>query len=222
MKPRSSNQRSHALTLVEVLLIVLLLAVLAAIILPGLAAAKRRSGIFCQNQIKQIGLAFQIWQADHDGKFPMEVLVASGGVMELAAVGNAVAIFQVVSNELGTPKILIYEKDRNKNFATNFNSGFSAKNISYFVGLDANKNLPQTFFSGDDNFAIGGVPVKSGLLELSTNSPITWTAERHKYQTKFYGNIGLVDALFVKSATDGELRNLLKQTGLATNRLAIP
>jgi hypothetical protein len=35
---------------------------------------------------------------------------------------------------------------------------------------------PQMILSGDDNFEISGVPVKSGLLELSSNAPISWTA----------------------------------------------
>jgi hypothetical protein len=78
-------------------------------------------------------------------------------------------------------------------------------------------NSPQTFLSGDDNFAIGGVSVKSGLLELSTNALITWTAARHK----FFGNIGRADDYVETITTDG-LQKLVQQTGVATNCLAIP
>jgi len=55
--------------------------------------------------------------------------------------------------------------------------------------LDASTNYPQAFLSGDDNFEIGGVPVKSGLLQFSTNTTIAWTGARHE----FAGNIGLAD-----------------------------
>ena len=48
---------------------------------------------------------------------------------------------------------------------------------------------PQRFLSGDDNFAIAKVPVKSGLLAFSTNASIAFTAERHGNG----GNIGLAD-----------------------------
>jgi hypothetical protein len=71
--------------------------------------------------------------------------------------------------------------------------------------------------SGDDNFEIGGVPVKSGLLELSTNTPISWTAARHK----FVGNIGLSYGS-VQQVTQSGLRQAVQQAGFATNRLAIP
>jgi prepilin-type processing-associated H-X9-DG protein len=73
------------------------------------------------------------------------------------------------------------------------------------------------FLSGDDNFAIGGVPVKSGLLQLLTNTPVAWTKTRHK----LYGNIGLADGSVQQLTTDG-LRQALQQTGVATNRLVIP
>jgi hypothetical protein len=55
------------------------------------------------------------------------------------------------------------------------------------------------------------------LLELSTNAPISWTSARHH----FAGNIGLADGS-VQQFTIQRLQNALQQTGLATNRLAIP
>ncbi|HEX3857547.1 MAG TPA: type II secretion system protein [Verrucomicrobiae bacterium] len=217
MKPRFSNQRNQALTLVEVLLVIVVLAALALIILPALSAAKRTGGSRCVTNIKEIGLAFQIWEGDNNGKFPMEVSVMNGGAKESAVIGNVVAIFQVMSNELSTPKILLCQKDKDKNYATNFNSDFSAKNISYFIGLNADKDHLQSFLSGDDNFAISGVPVKSGTLELSSNAAIAWTTTRHNR----VGNIGLADGS-VQMLNNPQLPSFIQATGLATNRLTIP
>ena len=170
MKPRFSNQRNHALTLVEVLVVIAVLAVVAAVFLPMLAAINRKSSrVDCVNCLKQIGLAYRIWAGDNNDKYPMQVSVTNGGAMELIATGNVAACFQVMSNELGTPKILICPADTDRIAATNFTSDFNNSKISYFVGLNANTNSQQVFLSGDDNFAIDGVPVKSGLLEFSTN-----------------------------------------------------
>jgi hypothetical protein len=98
-------------------------------------------------------------------------------------------------------------------------AGLASSNISYFVGVDVtNDTNPLMIISGDANFEIGGVLVKSGLLEFSTNAPIAWTATRHIT----YGNIGLADGS-VQQVTSSRFRQwLLPQTGLATNRLAIP
>jgi prepilin-type processing-associated H-X9-DG protein len=101
--------------------------------------------------------------------------------------------------------------------ATNSWRELNNQNVSYFVGLDASAENPRTILSGDDNFEIGGVPVKSGLLEISSNMPIAWSAARHK----FGGNIGLADGS-VQSVDNIGLSKLLDQSGLATNRLAIP
>jgi prepilin-type processing-associated H-X9-DG protein len=122
-----------------------------------------------------------------------------------------------MSNELSTPRILICPADADHACATNFGAGFKNSHISYFVGLDATETNSQAFLSGDDNFAISRVPVNSGLLELSTNAPIAWTAARHK----FAGNIGLADGSVQQLSQNG-LRQAVQQTGVATNRLAIP
>ena len=222
MKPCSSNQTNHALTLVEVLAVISIVAVLILIFLKK-TQSELRSGrlesanIICIDNLKQIGLAYRAWEGNHGDKYPMETSVTNGGTMELANGRNAWINFSVMSKELSTPKILICPADAGKIAATNFTNDFDNSKISYFVGLNAVENYPQTLLSGDDNFEIGGVPVKSGLLELSSNTPIAWTAARHK----FVGNIGLADGS-VQQATSSYLRQLVQQTGLATNRLAIP
>lgn len=232
MKPRVSNHKSAALTLVEVLVVIFILFVLAALLLPTLAPIKDRRRGQCVMNLKQIGLAYFVWAGDHNGKFPMQVSVTDGGTMELTTNGkNPWLNFLVMSNELNTPWILICPVDRDRAIATNFPAGFSAKNISYFVGLDAGTNHPQMFLSGDDNFAIGGNPVKSGLLELSTDEPIAWTSKRHDspYQPHLWtptrhnygGNIGFADGSVMQTSNSG-LTNWLQKTGAVTNRLGIP
>ena len=216
MKPRFSNQQNHALTLVEVLVVITVLAVLAAIFLPAIAAYKVRKLQIrngCVNNLKEISLAYRVWEGDHGDKYPMFVSVTNGGAMELVATGNVAACFQVMSNELYTPKVLVCPEDTSRIAATNFTTDFGGSKISYFINPDAIEAYPQMILSGDDNFEIGGILVKSGLLELSTNTPISWTAARHK----FVGNIVTADGS-VQQMTQSGLRSAL----IATNRLAIP
>lgn len=217
MKLNRSNRSRRAFTLVEVLVVVIVLFVLAAMILPNLAGSHRSSRIGCVNNLKQIGLSYRLWEGDNGDKFPMSVSVTNGGTMGLANGRNAWINFLVMSNQLSTPKILHCPSDTDTFAATNSWSELNNQNVSYFVGLDASENDPQAILSGDDNFEINGVPVKSGLLEFSTNAPIAWSAARHK----FAGNISLADGS-VQSVTISGLTNLVHQTGLATNRLAIP
>jgi type II secretory pathway pseudopilin PulG len=222
MKPCRSNQNSRAMTLIEVLVIIFVLAVLVAMVLPALSRAKRRGGPNCYGNLREIGLAYQIWAGDNGGKYPMEVSVSNGGTMELFSNGSQFQNFPflnylAMSNELSTPKILHCPGDTNHMAATDFGTSFNNSSISYFLGLDASRKFPQAVLCGDDNFEISGVTVKSGLLQLSANTPIAWSAARHK----FVGNIVLADGS-VQQLNNSDLTNLLHQTGLATNRLTIP
>ena len=220
MKPRCSHQRNHGWTLIELLVVIGVVAIFLALIDfgPPPSAKRKAQRIQCVNNLKQIVLATKIWSGDSTARYPMEVSVARGGTLGLNTNGdNAWLNFLVMSNELSVPKILLCPSDINR-FppATNFSSELKNK-ISYFIGLDATDEYPQRFFYGDDNFEIGGIPVKSGLLEILTNEPIAWTSARHKT----IGNIALVDGS-VQTLSNSNLLNRLHQTGLATNRLAIP
>ena len=222
MKPRISHHKITALTRVEVLVVVSIIAILILIFLKKTESDIRTGRLYsanitCINNLKQIGLAYKVWEGNHGDKFPMQTSVTNGGTMELANGGNAWINFAVMFKELNTPKVLICPADTDRIAATNFANGFNNSKICYFVGLNAAENYPQTLLSGDDNFEISGVPVKPGLLELSTDAPSSWTAARHKFD----GNLGMADGS-VQQATSSYLRRSVQQTGLATNRLAIP
>jgi prepilin-type processing-associated H-X9-DG protein len=234
MKPRFSNQRNRALTRTDVVVVVAVVAVLAFLaisLLPEGGGNKRRPAqVNCINNLKTIGIAYRLWEGDNNDEYPMAVSVTNGGAMELVVTGNVTACFRVMSNELSTPKILLCPEDTRRVWATNFSIGFDNSHISYFVGLDADERKPQMLLSGDDNVAISSIPVKSGLLELSTNTPVTWTSLRHvAYNSHFWtaaryrfvGNIGFADGS-VQQATTDDLEKALQQTGVATNRLVLP
>ena len=142
--------------------------------------------------------------------------VANGGVNELIFSGDITPIFYALSNELGATIILTCPADLKRSYATNFSADLKGK-ISYFVNVDASDAYPQMILAGDDNFEIGGVPVKSGLLDISSNTPIAWTAARHNRA----GNIALADGS-VQQLTNPGLTNCLQTTGAGTNHLAIP
>ena len=80
-----------------------------------------------------------------------------------------------------------------------------------------NADNPRMVLSGDDNLTINGIPVRSGILELSANTPVSWTATRHGK----CGNIVFADNSVAEESPYG-FQQALQQTGLTTNRLAIP
>ena len=118
--------------------------------------------------------------------------------MESVATGNVAACFQVMSNELSTPKILHCPEDTHRTYATNFSIGFSDANISYFLSLDAAEMYPQMILDGDDNLLVDGKPVQPGILNFRTGSTIAWTKDRHHG----VGNIGMADGSAQQTASE--------------------
>ena len=218
MQPRLSRQRETGMTLFEVGVMAAIVLFLAALFLPRILRPRRPyAGVNCVNNLKQVGLACRIWEGDNGDIYPTGISVTNGGSMEMAQTGNVVQTFLVMSNELSTPRILYCPDDVSRFDAGTF-AGLSNSNLSYFVAVDVTNDVnPNLIISGDCNFEIAAKPVKSGLFSLWTNDPVAWTATRHKG----YGNLGLADGS-VESASASGLRNYLRQTGLATNRLAIP
>jgi hypothetical protein len=205
------------MTLIEAVVILFALALLTLTMVPALIAAHHpnRERISCVNNLKQIGLAYSLWAGDHGGRFPMNVSVTNGGTAELVRTGDAWKTFQVMSNELLSPKILVCPADlRHVRPAAGF--GDELKNrMSYFIGLDAQTNDPHALLSGDDNLAVNGARVLPGELNLWTNSA-TWDRERHH----FVGYLGLADGSVLSAKRVGF--NSSPGTLFATNPVVIP
>jgi prepilin-type N-terminal cleavage/methylation domain-containing protein len=212
----SPRERAGAFTLLEVIVVIIILAIVALVFLPAFHVPRTPARrISCVNQVKQVGLAFKSWAIDHTDQFPMQISTNAGGTRELANGPSVSVHFRVISNELSTPKLLVCPADLKRSSATGF-SALQNINISYFVGVDALTTNEQMLLSGDRNIT-NGTRVKNGMLELTTNQPVGWTADLHMLQ----GNIGLADGR-VQQVTSSRLRGAIASTGVTTNRLAMP
>jgi hypothetical protein len=226
MKLRFRNNRTHALTRTEILVIVAVLAVLAIIFLPRLtrkAPSPRQqpsTRINCVNNLKQVGLAFRIWAGDNNDKYPMSVSVTNGGAMELIADGDVAGCFQAMSNELSTPKILICPADTGRVSAVNFRKNFDNSHISYFINPDAKLSYPPQIMSGDDNLAVDDTPVTSGVAMIPYKD-VSWTVDRHVSA----GNILNADGSVMEVSSAGlqkAAKLSIQGTPAGANRFAIP
>ncbi len=216
MKILSPSKHRRALTAVEVLVVVAVVALAIVILLPMFErhAHTRSPRISCVGNLKQVGLAFRIYANDNNDLYPMAVLEADGGAKEAVERGEMFRIFEVMSNELSDPRVVICPAD-DRTAATNF-SNFNNSHVSYFVGLDAVGTKPDMILSGDRNIAIDDQSL-SGIVSLRTNATLAWMKSIHEHA----GNIGLADGS-VQQVTTPMLYQLLRNSGDGENRILFP
>jgi len=201
-------------------------------LLPDMSDAKaKQKRIACVNNLKNIGLALRVFSTDHGREFPMNLAVANGGAREwLTDETQLWRHWLTVSNELLDPKRLLCPSDFQRQTPKHFLSGSEPltwagltnnSHLSYFLGLNASEENPQTILAGDRNLTTNGVAFGPGRLLLTTNIVLGFTHEIHDYA----GNILLGDGS-VQQVSNFRMQEAWHDasvsSGLATNVWLVP
>jgi len=241
---KNLRKTMRAFTLIELLVVIAIIAILAAMLLPALARAKARAQrINCVNNLKQVGLAFRTFALDNQDQYPMSASGLGITASWLTDAQREYVYFQVMSNELSTPKILICpsEVDSGRIPATTFAQtavspqipfgalaagtvswgGGTSSNISYALGIDCSEQFPNMLLTTDHNMGTGNPPtvMYRTAVALGTNPPtsgdIGWMDNMHQKN----GNAGLADGS-VQQLSRTKLQDALRNSGDNTSHTA--
>lgn len=197
------------MTLIEVTVVVFVLGMLIAMVLSMLIGAKGKvRTIQCVNNQKNVGLALRIFSTDNEGQFPIQRSVTNGGVHELVTNSSQLwRLWLAISNELGTPKILLCPSDRERRFAKpffgeaeepTFKGITNNAHLSYFLSVNATEDEPKSILGGDRNITTNGVAAGTSRLVLTTNHVLGFTKDLHRS----WGNTLLGDGSMMQGSSE--------------------
>jgi len=196
------------------MVIIAIVMVMLGLFLPSIITIKSPApGLYCAKNLKQIATAMSQWSTDHQGRQLMRISTNSVGEITVADSTNLFRYFQMMSNQLYSPKMVLCPSDSERSAANDFGAGFGRKNLSYFIGLGADETNPNAFRAGDRNLT-NGLPITNGLFAMATNLPFGWTKKIHNG----WGNAALADGS-VQHFTSSRLTGA---AGSGTNWLIMP
>jgi prepilin-type N-terminal cleavage/methylation domain-containing protein/prepilin-type processing-associated H-X9-DG protein len=192
------HTRAGAFTLLELLCVIAIIGILAALLLPAISKSRLPAKrVQCVNQLRQIGIAFHVFAHDHNGRFPMAVPTDEGGSLEFTR--NAYEVegdfyfgfrhFQALANHLVDPRPLVCPMDAERVPVRQFQHLMN-ENVSYFVNLVASYDAPQSVLAGDRNIALAQGVMGTTMLRISSAQELRWTRDLHQFK----GNVLFADA----------------------------
>ena len=165
-----------------------IICILAALLLSALSQTQRRADrIHCLSDLKEVGVAFQMFAHDHAGRFPTQVPVSEGGSQEFLQASYLVKgdfyfsyrHFLTLSNELVAPKLLVCPADT-REAATSF-STLNNSNLSYFVAAYARLGEANSVLAGDRNLS-NNLHTPQSRLWIGPGNSLWWTRELHRFK----------------------------------------
>ena len=199
------------------------IALLALVAAPLLASSHPDSKRFgCYNNLRQIGIAGQIWANDHADRLPWVTPVSEGGTRPNPGTKPAVAWVDLItlSNQLFSPRVFACPQDSATKVAANWSSGasgfantiFRGNALSYFLSYHGEPVFPRSVVIGDRDLRPSslGSPSTCGRAFVtgyatvnSQDFSVSWTNVVHARAGHFLfvdGSVAFIDNRHVLGA----------------------
>lgn len=195
-----TSRRNNGFTLVEMLVVIAIIGILAALLLPVLSQGKARAlRMACVSDLRESGVAYHIFNNDHNGKFPTQTSTNEGGALEFVNAGRQIQgqfyfsykFVTPLAGSISSPSLFACPADLERPAATNFDQ-FNDTNLSYMVGIVPDADDPRTVLLADrglpDRLLTNTAPPNATLRHIPAVFPKAWAGVHDRY-----GNILFAD-----------------------------
>jgi len=220
MKASQDKSGRDGMTLVELLVVIAVIVILAAMLLPAKTSRGPAYRVRCLSHLHQIGIVCLMYETDNGGRFPLLSPEQQAAKIAPLPDTHAAAYFRKLVRYLGPAPYPTFAcpLDSSRPSATNADT-FSDLNVSYFLNVDSSfsNNPAQSILAGDRNLTINSTPVSSGMLTITTNLDLNWSKTIHIRG----GNEVYADGHAEMDRTNRFLILFVQQL-TATNRFIVP
>jgi hypothetical protein len=219
MRPRLIRPRTFAFTLLELLVLIAIICILAALVQPPRGGKNKARQIMCLSNQKQVAIGLTLFSGEHQGAFPARVSVTNGGAMEQMLTGDVVPCYVILSNSIANRHVFLCPADKSR-LPAEQGQPITRTNVGYFISLDSSPtNLPATtVLTGDRHLIASSRPIGPGLFSLTAQQALEWTAELHK---PVGGAFSFADG-HAEWVSPKSLAEVVARQNMPTNRLAVP
>lgn len=189
--PRHLSGGSQAFTLTELLVVIVIIAILAALLLPAMASAREKGRrTVCISNARQIALGLQVYVQDHDGRIPYgpkappftspaNFYPSTGAPTSLLSLQNGapVGLGLMLQHHLSAQPRVLFCPSSDQPLDTEAELakvGFTQSQGSYYYRHGGNTNLFDSAGSGDltpnlrlDNLGLNrnGLPIRALVMD---------------------------------------------------------